>query len=108
MYPPTIGDSRTYEVTFTDGVPVTGVFPDGTPKDPTTIKFYVQDGKGNLTIFQFGIGPDVVKVSTGVYLLVVTFATFGTYVIRAEGTGQVAAAFEWRRTVEASGINSLN
>lgn len=106
MNPPTIGDSRSYQVTFTNGIPAPG-FPNGTPTDPSTITYIVQDPTGATVTSVFG-SSSIVKVSTGVYLLLVTFTKLGQWVIRAAGTGNVVAVYEWKRKVVPSGINSLN
>lgn len=101
---PVVGDSRTYTANFTDGVP-TLTFPLGTPKDPTTITYRVRDPLGVETSFVYP--ATIVKLSTGVYYLIVTFTVNGTWTIRAEGAGAVIAAYEWKRTVSPSAFRSV-
>lgn len=86
------GDVVTATVTFKNEA--------GVIADPTTVTFYVQSpGTETAYVYSTDPGSAVTKVSTGVYRLDLPITVDHDYLIRAVGTGTVAAAVPGRIVV---------
>ena len=79
-----VGDSRRFSVAFTDI--------NGTAADPSAITFKLVEPDGTETNYTYVTDAELVKDSTGVYHVDITFAQAGRHVIRFEGTGDVVSA----------------
>ena len=66
----------------------------GNVADPTTVTFYVHDSEGEETDYLYGVDPEIVRVSTGIYYVLVDANKPGTWTYRFNGTGAVKAADE--------------
>jgi len=65
---------------------------EGTVTDPTTITVRVKDPSGSVTVYTYSV--TVTKSTIGVYYVIVTMNLAGTWWVRWEGAGAVAAVEE--------------
>ena len=90
-----------------DEVRCTGTFTDanGAAVDPTAVYVKVKDPSGNVTTYQYGEDPEVVKSDTGIYYVDVNVDEAGDWWYRFYSTGTGQAAGEetfWARVSRVS------
>lgn len=66
----------------------------GVNTDPTAVIFRYLDPSGNVTVWTFGVDPEVVNDAVGLYHADVSIDEEGSWFYRWEGTGVVEAAKE--------------
>lgn len=77
----------------------------GTPTDPTTATYKLQDPEGTITTYVFGVDAEVTNPSVGVYLLHTPACTIpGTWLYEIIGTGAVIATGQGDFTILQSSI----
>jgi hypothetical protein len=91
-----IGDSVKSEVRFTDA--------EGNLADPTAVTVAYRLDGGAITTWVFGVDPEVINDSVGVYHADIVTTAAGVMCIRWAGTGAVIAAVEGRITIKDSCI----
>lgn len=83
---------------FTYGERIRGVFTvvdfQGSPVDPTTVKFHILTPSSVVTVYEYGVDPDIVNDSVGVYHIDIDTDEEGAWKYRWEGSGNVATATE--------------
>jgi len=90
-----IGDSRRIYCRFYNtatGAPVL--------TNPGAVIFEVKIGIAATVTYTYGVSVEVVRESTGVYYLALTFSTAGTYYIYARGSGGIIAVNQLALVVE--------
>ena len=60
--------------------------------DPTVVTARIEDPAGTETVYIYNSGPQIVRVSVGVYYVDVDLTAKGIWYYRFEGTGAVKAA----------------
>lgn len=83
-----VGDQLEIEVTFRSV--------DRLLTDPTAVVFRIMSASLAETSFDYGVDPEVTRLSTGVYRLVYDLLSDdpGTWSVRCQGTGSLVAAVE--------------
>ncbi len=76
----------------------------GTIIDPAAVFFKVKDPEGTVTIYQYGVDAQLVKVSTGIYRVDVDANKPGTWRYKFYSTGSGKAADVKTFTVEPDGF----
>lgn len=66
----------------------------GVPVDPTTVTGKYMTPGGIETAYVYGINPELVKDTTGVYHFDVDIDASGTWTVRMEGSGAYQGAWE--------------
>jgi hypothetical protein len=74
----------------------------GAPVDPTTLTLKIKDPALVETTYVYGVGPQIIKESVGVYYYDLPLIATGTWRYRWEGTGTNMAASEGSLVVNAS------
>lgn len=78
---------------FGTQIDITATFTDnGTPADPTSVYFDVQEPDGVITTYEYGVDAEVTKSSTGVYVFSHVPDQEDVHFYRARGTGVVAVS----------------
>ena len=89
-----------------DAVPIRATFTNlaGAVTDPTTVTFRAKAPDGTVAAYVYGVAVQVVKESTGIFRFDLLCSLPGTYWVRWEGTGAVAATGETAIDVRASRV----
>lgn len=90
-----IGDQVVCQGTFTDGT-------SGALVDPTNVFFQFKDPSGAITTYEYGVDPELQKLSTGVYSATVEPDDDGDWYYRFYSTGTGKASGENRFNVKSS------
>ena len=85
-----MAEIKLYEVG--DRIKITAVF---TPTDPTVIKFDMYNNSIFVVTHEFGVSPDIVRDSEGVYTMTYIIPTRGRWSYKITGTGAVQATGIW-------------
>lgn len=86
-----IGDVVRCTGTFTDG--------DDVAQDPAAVYFKFKAPDGNVTTYEYGVDPEVIKSGTGVYYVDVDIDATGVWYYRFYSTGSGQAAGENNFTI---------
>ena len=70
--------------------------------DPSNVFAAIKDPNGTTTTYQYGVGSDLQKTSTGLYWISVTASMSGTWYYRGYSSGTYRGASEESFEVEAS------
>jgi hypothetical protein len=70
--------------------------------DPTTVKFYIKDPSAKITTYEYGVGTDINKGSTGNYYIELVPSLVGIYYYKWESTGVGQSVEEGRFVVRFS------
>jgi hypothetical protein len=88
---------------YGDALQLTGTWTiDDVATDPTVITFKVKKPNGDVITYIYNTDEEVVKVSTGVYYIILNLNQEGVWHYRWEGTGSAQAASESQFEVKDS------